>query len=57
MKQAILCHWISIGMESHTDMFHGGMIFRDASSKYIHMQNQVLMGAGETVNAKMQFED
>ena len=45
------------GKESHTNMFHEGKIFRDASSKYIHVQNQVSLGAGETVNAKMRFED
>ena len=45
------------GKESHTNMFHGGKICRDASSKHIHMQNQVSFGAGETVNAKMRFED
>ncbi len=31
--------------------------FQGASSKYIHIQNQVSLGAGETVNAKMRFED
>jgi hypothetical protein len=45
------------GKESITDMFHGGTIFRDAASKYIHVQNQVSLGAGETVNAKLKFED
>ena len=41
------------GKESLMNMFHGGIIFRNASSKYIHVQNQVSLGAGETVNAKM----
>ena len=45
------------GKESHTNMFHGETIFRDASSKYIHMQNQVSLGAGETVNSKLGFEE
>eukprot|EP00956_Cyclotella_meneghiniana_P015029 scaffold22790_cov42-Cyclotella_meneghiniana.AAC.1 len=45
------------GKESYTNMFHGGTIFRDAASKYIHVQNQVSLGAGETVNAKMAFEE
>jgi transposase InsO family protein len=45
------------GKESIMNMFHGGTIFRYASSKYIHVQNQVSLGAGETVNAKMRFED
>ncbi len=43
--------------ESHTNMFHEGTIFRDASSKYIHIQNQVSVCAGETVNDKMRFKD
>eukprot|EP00956_Cyclotella_meneghiniana_P020859 scaffold37342_cov71-Cyclotella_meneghiniana.AAC.1 len=37
-------------------MFHGCTIFRDAATKYIHVQNQVSLGAGETVNAKVSFE-
>ena len=41
------------GKESITNMFHGRTIFRDASSKYIDVQSQVLLGAGKTVNAKM----
>ena len=41
--------------ESITNMFHG-TIFRDAASKYIHVQNQVSLGADETVNAKVGFE-
>ena len=45
------------GRESITNMFHGGTIFRDAASKYIHVQNQVSLGAGETVNAKVGFEE
>jgi hypothetical protein len=45
------------GKESNTNMFHGGTIFRDAASKYIHVQNQVSLAAGETVNAKMKFEE
>jgi hypothetical protein len=45
------------GRESHINMFHGGTIFRDAASKYIYVQNQVSLGAGETVNAKLRFEE
>ena len=45
------------GKESVTNMFHGGTIFRDAASKYIHVQNQVSLGAGETVNSKIAFEE
>ena len=42
---------------SDSNMYHGGTIFRDAASKYIHVQNQVSLGAGETVMAKREFED
>ena len=45
------------GRETITNMFHGGTIFRDAASKYIHVQNQVSLGAGETVNAKISFKE
>ena len=45
------------GCESVTNMFHGGTIFRDSASKYIHVQNQVSLGAGETVNSKVAFEE
>ena len=51
------CLPTGFGKESHTNMFHEGMIFRDAPSEYIHMQNHVSFGAGETVNAKMRFDD
>ena len=45
------------GREHAHNMFHGGTIFRDAGSKYIHVKNQVSLGAGETVNAKIEFEE
>jgi hypothetical protein len=45
------------GKESHVNMFHGGTIFRDSSSKYIHVQNQISLGAGETINSKIAFEE
>ena len=45
------------GREADHNCFHGGTIFRDAASKYIHVQNQVSLGAGETVNAKLGFEE
>ena len=38
-------------------MFHGGTIFRDAASKVIHVENQVSLGAGETVMSKLRFEE
>ena len=45
------------GQESEQNMYHGGTIFRDAASKYIHVSNQVSLGAGETVLSKRNFED
>ena len=45
------------GRESDTNMFHGGTLFCDAASKYIYVQNQVSLGAGETVTAKREFEE
>jgi hypothetical protein len=44
------------GREHSFNMFPGGTIFRDAGSKYIHVKNQVSLGAGGTVNAKTEFE-
>ena len=44
------------GREHESNMFHGGTIFREAASKYIHIKNQVSLGAGETVLAKQEFE-
>ena len=43
--------------ERHTNMFHGGTIFCDAGLKHIHIENQVSLGVGETVNSKLKFED
>ena len=37
-------------------MYHGGTISRDAASKYIHVKNQVSLGAGETTMVKLKFE-
>lgn len=44
------------GKEAEHNMYHGGTIFRDAASKYIHVENQVSLGAGETTMAKISFE-
>ncbi len=38
-------------------MFHGGIIFCDADSKVIHVENQVSLGAGENVMSKLCFEE
>ena len=45
------------GQEIHTNIFHGGTILRDAKSKYIHVPYQVSLGAGETINSKLAFEN
>ena len=44
------------GRESNVNMFHG-TIFRDAASKLIYIENQVSLGAGEALTAKLQFEE
>ncbi|KAL7504670.1 hypothetical protein ACHAXN_002258 [Cyclotella atomus] len=38
-------------------MYHGGTIFRDAASKYIHVENQVSLGDGDTTVAKLKVEE
>ena len=38
-------------------MYHGGSLFCDVASKYIYVQNQVSLDAGETVTAKREFEE
>ena len=43
--------------ESHTNMLHGGAIFHDAPPKYVHIENQVSLGVGETVNSTLKFEE
>ena len=45
------------GQESEQNMYHGEMIFRDATSKYIHVSNQVSLGARKTILSKREFED
>ena len=45
------------GRERDSNKFHGGTIFRDAASKVIRAENQVSLGAGETVTAKLRFEE
>ncbi len=44
------------GRERNETMFHGDMIFWDAASKIIHVENQVSHGAGETLASKESFE-
>jgi hypothetical protein len=45
------------GREADSNCYHGGTIFRDAASKYIHVENQVSLSAGETVMSKLKFEE
>ena len=40
------------GREADHNKFHGGTIFRDAASKVIHVENQISLNAGETIQAK-----
>ncbi len=37
--------------------YHGRTIFQDAGSGVIWVENQVSMGAGETIIAKVRFEE
>ena len=45
------------GRERNCNKFHGGTIFCDAASKVILVENQVLLGAGDTVTSKLRFEE
>ena len=45
------------GRELNVNMFHGGTIFHYAALKLIHVENQVSLGAGETLTAKLQIEE
>ena len=45
------------GRERDCNKFHGGTIFRDAASKVIFVENQVSLGAGDTVTSKLRFEE
>ena len=44
------------GWEGHENRYHGGTIFNDAVSGAIWVENQVSLGAGETIEAKLHFE-
>ena len=44
------------GREGHENRYHGGTIFNDAVSGAIWVENQVSLGAGETIEAKLRFE-
>ena len=43
------------GREGPDSRYHGGTIFNDAASGIIHIENQVSMGADETIASKLRF--
>ena len=45
------------GCEALHNCYHGGTIFQDAVSNLVRVQNQVSLGAGDTVMGKAAFED
>jgi len=45
------------GREADHNKFHQVTIFRDAASKIINVENQVSLNAGETIYAKLRFEE
>ena len=45
------------GREGVENRFHGGTIFHDAASGVIRVENQVSLGAGETIGSKERFEE
>ena len=45
------------GKEGGHNCSHGGTIFNDAATSVIWVENQVFLGAGETVMAKTCFEE
>ena len=44
------------GRERPQRRFHGGTIYNDAATGLIHVENQVSLGANETVLGKSRFE-
>jgi hypothetical protein len=44
------------GCEGHNGRFHGGTIYNDAASGLIWVENQVSLGASETIMSKERFE-
>ena len=45
------------GREGEDNRYHGGTIFNDAASGVIWVENQIGLGAGETIMAKEVFEE
>ncbi len=48
--------WSSRGQTREQDLYHGGAIFVDQASKYIHVENQVSLSTHATLFAKASFE-
>ena len=48
--------WTSRGRTQDSDLYHGGALFVDQASKYIHVENQVSLSTHATIEAKMKFE-
>ena len=45
------------GREAQENRYHGGTIFNDAATGIIWAENQVSLGAGETILSKTEFEE
>ena len=45
------------GREGANGRYHGGTIYNDAASGAIHVENQVTLGAGDTILGKNRFEE
>lgn len=45
------------GREGENGRYHGGTIYNDAASGAIHVENQVTLGAGDTILGKNRFEE
>ncbi len=48
--------WTSRGQTSDKDMYHGGALFVDQASKYVHVEPQVSLSTHATIHAKLNFE-
>ena len=48
--------WLLYGWEGDNNRFHGGIILNVATTDVIWVENQVFLGAGETIIAKTHFE-
>ena len=45
------------GREGKLNRYHGGTIFNDASTGIIWVENQISLGAFETISSKSRFEE